>query len=329
MTPNDEPDTCIDGHAAELFQLELDDLSLARQRLSEFVLYTPLVQSKVNPAVYFKTENLQRTGSFKVRPALNQVLCLSELERKSGIVTSSSGNFAQGAAFAAQCFGLSAKIVMMKSSSPLKVERTERLGGQVVFCADDFEARQQTVDEIRDREGRAEIHPYNRVPVVVGNATIGAEIVEQFREVENVVVPVSGGGLIAGIASALKLLKPEVRVYGVQPEGSNATYLSYHQQRPVKIKRAITIADGLMVTSPGSLTFPLIQRHVDDFCLVQEETLLDGVRSLLLEEKLVVEPSAAVTLAAVLEGQVPAQNTVCLLSGGNINLELLARVAGT
>jgi len=328
MKTNYQSDTSIDGLPPELFHLEVAALSKARRRLSEFVLLTPLLQSKVEPALYFKAENLQRTGSFKIRPALNQIIHLPEAARTRGIVTSSSGNFAQGAAFAAKCFGLSAKIVMMKSSSPLKVERTEQLGGEVVFCADEFEARQQMVDEIREKEGRAEIHPFDRVHAVVGNATIGAEIIEQLAEVERVVVPVSGGGLIAGIACAVKLLKPSVRVCGVQPEGSNATYLSYQKGHPVKIDRAVTVADGLMVTRPGALTFPLIQKYVDEFFVVREETLLTGVRSLLLEEKLVAEPSAVVTLAAVLEGQIPAKHTVCLLSGGNVSPELLVQVAG-
>ena len=329
MTPINQSDTSLDGQSPELFQLEAGVLAETRRQLSRFVSLTPLLQSMVHSGVYFKAENLQRTGSFKVRPALTQVFQLSERARTKGIVTSSSGNFAQGAAFAAKCFGLSAKIVMMKSSNPLKVERTKRLGGEVVFCADDFEARQQTVDEIREQEGRAEIHPFDRILVIVGSASIGAEIIEQFPDVEHVLVPVSGGGLISGVACAIKLLKPSVRVYGVQPQGSNATFLSYREQRPVKIDRAVTIADGLMVTKPGKLTFPLIQKYVDEFFLVQEETLLEGVRSLLLEEKLVVEPSAVVTLAAILEGQVTPENTVCLLSGGNVSPELLIQVAGS
>ncbi|MGW8179832.1 MAG: threonine ammonia-lyase [bacterium] len=322
------PVTSIDEDSAQLFQLDSDTLAKARRQLSPFLCLTPLLQSKVDSEIYFKTENLQRTGSFKIRPALSQLIQLTEAEKKRGIVTSSSGNFAQGVAYAAKCFNLSAKIVMMQSSNPMKVRRTEQLGGEVVFCKDDFDARQQKVDEIRDEEGRTEVHPYDRVPAVVGNATIGAEILEQLAEVESVIVPVSGGGLISGVASALKLLKPEVQVYGVQPEGSNSSFLSFHKRQPVTIDRAVTIADGLMVTRPGRLTFELIKRHVDDFFVVKEDTLLEGVRTLLLEEKLVAEPSAVVTIAAVLEGHIKARNTVCLLSGGNVNPELLAQVAG-
>jgi len=328
MTRRDLPATSLDEDSAQQFQLDSDTLAKARSQLSQFLCMTPLLQSKIDPDVYFKTENLQRTGSFKIRPALNQIIQLTEAERSNGIVTSSSGNFAQGAAYAARCFNLSAKIVMMKSSSPLKVRRTEQLGGEVVFCDDDFEARQRKVDEIREKEGRTEVHPYDRVPVVVGNATIGAEIAEQLAAVESVVVPVSGGGLISGVASALKLLKPTVRVYGVQPEGSNAAFLSFHKRKPVMIDRAVTIADGLMATRPGRLTFQIIKKYVDDFFVVKEDTLLEAVRILLLEEKLVAEPSAVVTLAAVLEGHINARNTVCLLSGGNVNPELLAKVAG-
>jgi threonine dehydratase len=322
-------DTSLDGKTSELFQLDTETLKEARRALSDYVVTTPLLRSKVDPELYFKAENLQATGSFKIRPALNQVINLTQAERRKGIVTSSSGNFAQGAAYAARCFETSAKIVMMRSSNRLKVERTERLGGEVFFCENSFEARQQMVDEIREKEGRAEIHPFDRRAGIVGNATIGAEIVEQCPDVEQVLVPVSGGGLIAGIASALKMLKPAVQICGVQPEGSNATFLSFHEGHPVSIDRAVTMADGLMVTRPGALTFPLIQRDVDNLLLVKEAALLKAVRTLLFEEKLLVEPSAAVTLAAIWGGQVPAAKTVCVLSGGNVSPEVLSEALKT
>jgi threonine dehydratase len=317
------PNTPLDGDSPELFQLDFELLTEVRQRLAPLILVTPLLESKVKSGVRFKPENLQRTGSFKIRPALNQALCLDEADRVKGIVTSSSGNFAQGAAYACSCLGISAKIVMMRSSNPIKVRRTRDLGAEVVFCDDRFVAREAEVEKIKKKEGRAEIHPYNRTTVVAANATIGAEICEQFAEVQNVVVPVSGGGLVAGIAQAVKLMSPSTRVWGVQPEKSNATYLSFGKGQMIEIDQPVTIADGLMVTRPGSLTFPIIQKYVDQMVVVREECILQTVGVLLREEKLVVEPSGAVTLAAVMEGLIPAENTVCVLSGGNIDPRIL------
>ena len=316
--------TSLDEDSPELFQLSVELLREVRQRLAPVVLETPLLHSQIAAGLRYKPENLQRTGSFKIRPALNQVLALSKSERAKGIVTSSSGNFAQGAAYASSCLDVSAKIVMMRSSNPIKVERTRKLGAEVVFCENHFAAREAAVAEIKREEGRAEIHPFNRVAVVVGNATVGAEICEQFEEIENVVVPVSGGGLIAGVAQAVKLLSPRTKVWGVQPENSNATYLSFKKERVVEIDQPVTIADGLMVTRPGSLTFPMIRRFVDQMVTVGEDQILRSVGVLLREENLVVEPSGAVTLAAVLEGLIPAQNTVCVLSGGNVNPAVLS-----
>lgn len=305
------------------FQLTLADAETARRKLDGVILETPLLASKLTTRVFFKPESLQVTGSFKIRPAYNQMIALTSEQLRAGIVTSSSGNFAQATAHAASLLGVSAKIVMMRSSNVLKVERTERLGGEVVFCDNRFEARAEEVARIREEEGRTEIFPYDHPDAVAGNASSGFEMIEQFPEVRHIVVPISGGGLISGIAWAVRERRPDVLIWGVQPTGSNATFLSFHQGSPASIKEARTIADGLMVTQPGELTFPLIQRYVHDVVEVDEDSILHAVRMLAEEEKLVVEPSGAVTLAAVLRGKVPASNTVCFLSGGNISPEVL------
>ena len=191
------------------------------------------------------------TGSFKVRTAFSQLLRLPAEEARRGIVTSSSGNFALATAYAASQLGLSTKIVMMKSSNPVKIARTKRYGGEVVLCDDRFEARADAVADIVKTEGRTEISPYDHPFAVLGSTTISAEILEQFPDVENIVAPISGGGLIAGISAAAKLLKPGIRVWGVQPKGSNATYLSFQARDYRSIDKARTVADGLMVTRPG------------------------------------------------------------------------------
>ncbi len=311
------------------FQFSLEEIRQTRALLVGVARRTPLLESHSVPSVFFKTENLQVTGSFKIRPAYAQVARLTEEARRQGIVTSSSGNFAQAAGFAATRFGIVSKIVMMESASALKKERTRAFGGIVVPCANVFEAREETVNRISSEENRTVIHPYNHVDAILGNASLGCEIAEQYPSVRNIVVPISGGGLIAGILSSISQLRPDVQVWGVQPEGSSAAFLSYRKGERVSIPEARTVADGLRVTCPGSLTFPIIQRLVKDVVVVSETAIAAATRQLLFEEKLLVEPSGAVTLAAVLEGKIPADGTACVLSGGNIAREGLLELLRT
>jgi threonine dehydratase len=304
------------------------DLEQAKRRLAGVVLRTPVVPCKTQPGVWLKAENLQLTGSFKLRAAYNQLAALDEETLRRGIVTSSSGNFAQGTAYAAKLLEASAKVVMMRSSRATKVEKTRAFGGEVVFCEDRFEAREETVRQIAELEGRAVIFPYDHCNAIAGNATAALEVLEDLPEMAALAVPVSGGGLISGLALAIKSLRPEIPVYGVQAEGSNATYLSFRKGVPTSIERAETIADGLMVTAPGKLTFPIIQQYVDDMVLVSEQEILAATRALLIAEKLVVEPSGAVPLAAVLAKRLPAEGTVCFLSGGNMDLGFMRDLCG-
>lgn len=305
------------------FQFRARELQSARAELLPLVRQTPLVPAGTLPGISLKAENLQLTGSFKVRPAFSQILALDSSVRKKGIVTSSSGNFAQAVAYAARHAGISARIVMMEQASPLKVERTRARGGEVVFCENRFDARARMVEETVSKEGRMEIHPYDHPRAILGNATIAMEILEQNPAVRRLIVPVSGGGLIAGIAVAVRELAPTVQVWGVQPDLSNATYLSFRQKQSVSVPAARSVADGLTVTTPGSITFPLIQQLVHDVVTVSEESILEAVGLLAMEEKLVVEPSGAVTVAAAMQGLIPTQDTVCILSGGNISPEML------
>ncbi len=310
------------------FQIDREAIAEARGLLKPYLRFTPVLPSGFDRQVFFKAESLQVTGSFKVRPAFSQLLRLPAVEARRGIVTSSSGNFALATAYAASCLGLSTKIVMMKSSNPVKIARTKRCGGEVVLCEDRFDARAETIAEIVKAEGRTEIAPYDHPFAVLGNATLAAEIIEQCPEVENIVTPVSGGGLIAGVAAAAKILRPGLRVWGVQPKGSNATYLSFQARDYRSIEKAQTVADGLMVTRPGKVTFPLILQYVDDVVTVCEAAILQAVCHLHEEERLVVEPSGAVALAAVMEGKIPGKNTVLVLSGGNIAPEVLRQALG-
>ncbi len=310
-----------------MFHPTLAMIREAARRLQPFIRKTPVLPSNFSPDLFFKAESLQLTGSFKIRTALHQLLRLSEKQRQCGIVASSSGNFAQGVALAGKLLGAETTVVMMRSSNPLKVERTRALGSRVVFCGDRFQARQEEVERLRREEGCLEVHPYDRPDGILGNATLGLETAEQLPGLRHAVIPISGGGLIAGVACALKALVPAIRIWGVQPLRSNATQLSFQKRRVCSIAESRTIADGLRVTQPGEVTFPLIQRVVDDVVAVKEASIRRAVGHLLWEERLLVEPSGAVTLAAVMEEKVPVDNTVLVLSGGNIDPGLLAELA--
>ena len=307
--------------------MKIQEVLKAQQELNGVIRVTPLVASALHPELYFKTENLQLTGSFKIRAAFSQIAQLGVSERKRGIVTSSSGNFAQAVAYVSKLQGVSATVVMAESSQPLKVGRTRQMGATVVFCEDRFEAREGKVAEIRESQGRSAIHPYDNASGVAGNGTVALEILQQLPEVENIVVPVSGGGLIGGVAFVAKTKKPSLRVWGIQPRGSNAAHLSFQAKKIRSIDTAQTMADGLRVTQPGDFTFPLIREYVDAMEIVEEESILGAVAHLLNEERLVVEPSGAVPLAAVLEGKIPLSRTVLVLSGGNIDPKLLRQAS--
>ena len=305
-------------------EFDIRMLRESRALLSHYIKQTPVLPSHSVPGLWLKAENLQVTGSFKIRTALNQLLQLTRQQREKGIVTSSSGNFAGGVSYAASILGVSAKIVMMQSSNPAKVEKVLKYGAQISFCGNTFQERLERVREIENSEKRTVIYPFDHPDAIVGGATVGLEIIEQCRRVKQVIVPVSGGGLISGIALTFKLLHPEIRVFGVQPLGSNATALSYHQKKRVCLQKSSTIADGLTVTDPGAVTLPLIRELVDDMVTVSEESIRQATSQLIFQEKLLAEPAGAVPLAAVLENKVPFKDSVAVISGGNINPDLLA-----
>ncbi len=305
---------------------DLEDFEKVARALLPFVRRTPLLESQSVPELFFKCENLQLTGSFKIRPALSQLI-QAPAAKERGIVTSSSGNFAQGVAKAAILLGINATVVMMENSSQLKMERTRELGARVAICGNRFEARSEMVAEIAQREGRVVVYPYDHGDAITGNGSIALEILQEWHDASRIVVPISGGGLIAGIALAAKITRPEIQVIGVQATGSNATALSFQQNERVSIPQARTIADGLMVTIPGEKTFQVIQRMVDAVLTVSETSIRQATRLFLARERLVVEPSGAVPMAAILEEKVPAAGSALVLSGGNISPEFMASLS--
>jgi len=297
----------------------------ANQRIFSHVWRTPLVRSepltRLGPGkVWLKLESLQPTNSFKVRPAFNAMLTHLEQARRCGVVTSSSGNFAQATAYAARELGVDAQIVMMRDASPFKIERTRQFGGEVVLCENSFEARWETTFRIQRESGRLLLHPYDSEETIAGDGTIGLELLEDLDRDFCVVVPVSGGGLVAGIASALKPFRPSCRVIGVQPKANPSMAESKRQGSRVTVQPQGSMADALSVLTPGELTFDIARELVDDVVLVEEDEFAAAVRLLAEEQKLVVEPGGAAGVAAWMAGKVDNRglDVVCIVSGGNV-----------
>jgi threonine dehydratase len=306
----------------------LDDIKGARNALPSVVRRTPILPLAPESCdighekLFLKAECLQVTGAYKVRAAFNVIRCLSEVERKRGIVLASSGNFAQAFAFAGAQLGVSVVVVMLDQTSSNKVLATQELGAEVVFCGRDALNRQPTVEAIAGDRGITSIDTWEYPPVIAGHGSIGLEIIEDAPEVEQILVPVSSGGVAAGIATAVKLSSPRIRIIGVQPEGANAYFLSRKAGKPVTLNRWDTIADGLSARFPGAYPFHHLQEYLDDVVLVSEKDIAASFRSLLYRGKLLVEPAGAVAAAGFFSGKVDQdRTTVAAVTGGNVTAE--------
>ncbi len=300
-------------------EISADDVATARARIAPYLLKTPLVRSD-HLKVWLKLETQQPTGAFKVRPAFNGLIAHLDEARAKGVIASSSGNFAQAVAYAARTFGVSAQIVMPSHTSPYKIERTRLFGGEVVLSEPSFEARWELTHKLQRETGRVLLHPYDSLETIAGDATLAEELLEQLPGNFRVVVGGSGGGMLAGISAVLKRARPGCRVVGVQPAGNGSLSRSFQAGKLVKAESIATIADALTASAPGENTFSLIRRFVDEVVNVEEDEIRTAVRTLALEQKLVVEPGGAVGVAALLAGKLGpwAGDTICILSGGNI-----------
>lgn len=306
------------------------DVLAARDRLQGVANLTPVVSSRTLDAlagcrVLLKCENLQRGGAFKFRGAYNTISRLSEQERQRGVIAFSSGNHAQGVALAAQLLGAPAVICMPGDAPRVKVDATRGYGAEVIFYDRLSDDREAFARRIGSERGLTLIPPYNHPQIMAGAGTAALELLEAAPAIDTLVVPIGGGGLISGSAIAAHGLNPQVRILGVEPAGADDTRRSLEAGARVQIAPPATVADGLRITSPGELTFPVVQRHVSDVLIVSDDEILEAVRFALLRLKLVIEPSGAAPLAAVLAGRLPA-NTRCaglIVSGGNIDPPLL------
>ncbi len=314
--------------------LTLADVRAAAERLRGQVLRTPVLVSEpldevTGCRVRLKCENLQRAGAFKLRGALNKLLTLDAGERERGVVAFSSGNHAQGVALAARLVGTTAVICMPTDAPRLKLEATRGYGAEVVFYDRQKDDREQVARAIVERTGRVLVPPYDDLAIMAGQGTAALELLEEVPELDALVVPVGGGGLIAGCATAARALRPAIRVFGVEADTANDTALSLQRGERVGIPPPTTIADGIRITIPGALTFPVVQRHVEGVLLVTDDEIRAAVRFLALRVHVVTEPTGAVAAAAVLAGRLPVPRGATVgvvLSGGNVDPDALIEI---
>ncbi|MFC7167380.1 threonine ammonia-lyase [Halospeciosus flavus] len=314
--------------------LELDDVLAAEDRIADVARRTPLDYSHTFSAmtgaeVHTKMEMFQRTGSFKIRGAANRIRTLSEADREAGVVTASAGNHAQGVALAASRSDVDATVVMPETAPISKVKATRSYGANVVLHGVDYDEAQARAHEIEEAEGRTYVHAFDDEDVMAGQGTLGLEVVDALPEVDTVVVPIGGGGLISGVATAVKERSPDTRVIGVQAEGASSVADSLQKGNPQALDAVDTIADGIAVRKVGEHTFPVIRERVDDVVTVSDDEIATAVVYLLERGKTLVEAGGAVGLAALLEGKFVYEEdevVVPVLSGGNIDLNLLTTV---
>jgi threonine dehydratase len=311
----------------------LDDIKAARAALPAVVRRTPILplartsKEVGREKLFLKCENLQVTGAYKIRAAFSVLRSLTEEQRKTGVVVTSSGNFAQAYAYAGGQMAVPIVVVMLDSTSPYKVENTKGYGAEVVFCGSDALARQSVVDRVAAERGMTAIDNWEYPPIIPGHASIGLEIAEDCPDVETVLVPVSSGGLSAGVATAIKLTNPKIRVVGVQPERANAAYVSMQKGAPTAIDYWDSIADGLSARRPGEHPFRHLQEYMDEIVLIREQDIADAFRTILYRTKMLSEPAGAVAPAAFLAGKVDiGRKTVAVLSGGNVTEEMVQKM---
>ena len=309
-------------------QVTLEMIQDAANLMKNDVRQTPIVTAKhISPDIFFKAECLQRTGSFKLRGAYNKIMSLSDAEASRGIIACSAGNHAQGVALAATMRGARSFVCMPENAPTMKKEATAGYGAEVISVSGIYDDAAREAERLCKEKGYTFVHPFDDPLVIAGQGSIALEILQQFPEAEQILVPIGGGGLISGIAVAVKALKPECKVIGVQSSSVPSMYKSYANQKIQSVSDAKTFADGIHVLTPGSLTFEMCDKYVDDIVIVDEDEICAAIVSMLEGPKLVSEGAGATGLAAFMFHKVDtSKKTVCIVSGGNIDLDTLSRV---
>ena len=312
--------------------LTIEMINEAAARIRGSVHRTPVVTSRsfneaTGKEVFFKCENLQRAGAFKIRGATNKIRSLTDEERKRGVAAFSSGNHAQAVALASRESGIRAVIAMPDDAPKSKVAATQAYGAEIVFYDRLKQDREEVAIEIAERDGRVMVPPYDDYFILAGQSTCGLELVEEVPDLDCLLTPCSGGGLFAGASSAAKAMNPQIRCFPVEPDTADDTRQSFLKGERVSIPPPPTIADGLRVQSPGTLTFPILQKNAEDVLTVSDQEIIETVKFFLFRMKLLVEPSGAAAAAAVFAGKLPrdTRRVGVIVSGGNIDANLLSQ----
>ena len=298
--------------------------NLSKVLLETHLIYSPIFSKESGNKVLIKPENLQKTGSFKIRGAYNKISNLTDAEKKRGVIASSAGNHAQGVAYGAKESGIKAVIVMPKSTPLIKVESTKQYGAEVILHGDVYDDAYKKAKELEEKEGYVFVHPFNDEDVLDGQGTIALEILEELPETDIILVPIGGGGLISGIACAAKILKPEIKIIGVEPEGAASAYEAIKENKVVELKEANTIADGTAVKKIGDLNFEYIKKYVDEIITVSDYELMEAFLLLVEKHKIIAENSGILSIAATKKLKEKDKKVVSVISGGNIDVLMIS-----
>ena len=303
----------------------LEMIRNAAETLRGVARMTPVIPfDRRSPNLFIKAENLQKTGSFKIRGAFNKLSSLTAEEASKGVIACSAGNHAQGVAFSAMSLGMRAVICMPDYAPVMKIEGTRAFGAEVVLVPGNYDDSAKEAERLADEKGYTFAHPFNDPFVIAGQGTIGLEILSQMPDVEQVIVPIGGGGLISGVAIAIKSLKPDVKVIGVQTINVPSMYASFGLDEVETLKDRATIADGIHVLTPGDLTFDIVQKYVDDIVTVRESEIETAMVTLMEQSKLVAEGAGATSVAAFMYDRINTDlRTVAIVSGGNVDISTL------
>ena len=304
-----------------------NDIEKAHQRISDHIHNTPILTSdsldnELGSNLFFKCENFQKTGSFKIRGATNSILQLNDTEIKNGIITTSSGNHGAAVAFIADKIGTSSKIIMPNNTPKNKIENVQRYGGKIFYCEPNIKSREDTLEKMIQKSGGSIIHPYNDEKIIAGQGTAAKELIEKVPDLDAIICPVSGGGLLSGTLLAAKNLKPGIKVFGAEPENADDTYRSILNNKIMSNETTDTIADGLRA-QVGTVTFPIIKENVDKILLVSEEMIISSMYMIWQRLKIIIEPSCSIVLAALMlnSNKFLNKKVGLILTGGNYDLK--------
>ena len=304
-----------------------NDIEKAHQRISDHIHNTPILTSdsldnELGSNLFFKCENFQKTGSFKIRGATNSILQLNDTEIKNGIITTSSGNHGAAVAFIADKIGTSSKIIMPNNTPKNKIENVQRYGGEIFYCEPNIKSREDTLEKMIQKSGGSIIHPYNDEKIIAGQGTAAKELIEKVPDLDAIICPVSGGGLLSGTLLVAKNLKPGIKVFGAEPENADDTYRSILNNKIMSNETTDTIADGLRA-QVGTVTFPIIKENVDKILLVSEEMIISSMYMIWQRLKIIIEPSCSIVLAALMlnSNKFLNKKVGLILTGGNYDLK--------